>query len=247
MSLAALLRLAAIFLRPAVAGDPEDPPADPAPDPQDPPADPQADLDLDAPDPDPAPAVEPTDDAERRVREATERAERAEREATELRLRHQAPPASPADPDADLRKIIADPAADPQTKWKAEADLVLRQNNRVSQSALYQAEDVRDQTMFAQFATTQPALHKRYAAQVETELKNARMQGYNPKREYIFKQLIANDMLAGKFKKKSAAAPANPQAPQRRTPPGARADVSGRPGTMTRKEQLAKKLDGVQI
>ena len=129
------------------------------------------------------------------------------------------------------------------------AELLDGHERRLEQGQfLAQAQDVRDQTAFNQLAITEPALHKRYAVKVEQELAGARRQGYNPNREAIYNQLIAKDMRVGKFKKKAAGDPAAPKpgAVKRGALPGARSDVTGR-GQLSKRDALAKKLDGVQI
>lgn len=249
-----LLALLFAFLRPAVEDTPpaDNPPADTPPGDTPPDTD-QLDLDLDAAGAgDTPPSLANADDleTERRARqEATERAERAEREAAELRLRQSAPPQS-GDPDADLRKIIDDPAADAPTKWKASADLTLRQNNRVAQGALFQAEDLRDQTLFQTLSTSQPAIFKRYSGRVEEELGKLRARGQNASRAAILRYMLGDDMISGKLKKK-VAAPAGDGKPatrgvDRRPPPQARSDTSGR-GTPSRRDALRAKLENVQI
>ena len=245
-----LLALMALFFRPAVDGDPEDP-ADPEP--EDPPADPdpQPELDLDPADPEPEPRVEPKEEleAERRARAAErDRADRAERELAEARRQ---PVRQPQDNEVEQEdRKLADPNTTALEKWQIQANRELRAGRTAAQAALAQAQDVRDQTAFNQLAITEPALHKRYSVKVEQELVNARRAGYNPNREYIYNQLIAKDMREGKFKRKAAAAAGDP-APkagvQRGKLPGARADVPAKAGSMSNRDRLAKKLDGVNI
>jgi len=121
---------------------------------------------------------------------------------------------------------------------------VLRQNTRTSQVALAQAEDLRDQSAFATLATSQPAIHKRYAERVEKELAQLRARGQNASRASILRYMLGDDMIAGKLKKK-AAAPAAKPAVDRRPPPSARSDH--RAGAPSRRDALAKKLENVQI
>ncbi len=242
-----LLVLASLFFRPAVDGDPEDPPTDPAP--SDPEPD-QPELDLDAPEDEPEPRVEPKEEleAERRARKSEqERADRFEREAADLRARNQRPSVDEEFEKEEARLKASD--ITPLEKWQIDANRSLRAGRTAAQAALAQAQDVRDQTAFNQLAITEPALHKRYSVKVEQELSNARRQGYNPNREAIYNQLIAKDMRDGKFKRKDAASAAGAakSSVQRGKTPGARSDVSGKAGTMSNRDRLAKKLDGVNI
>ncbi len=242
-----LLLLLALFFRPAVDGDPEDPPADPADPAPDPDPDPQPELDLDATEDDPAPKVEPKEEleAERRARQAErDRADRFEREAADLRARQ-----APRQDDEAAREDakLNDPNTPPLEKWQIQANRELRAGRTAAQAALAQAADIRDQTAFNHLAVTEPALHKRYAVKVEQELSNARRQGFNPNREFIYNQLIAKDMRDGKFKKKAAApAAGDKKGVDRGRLPGARGDVSGK-GQMSNRERLAQKLKDVPI
>lgn len=225
--------------------DPVDPPADPAD-----PADPDVDVDPadpeDPADPDPKLASSEELEAERRGRTAEkERADRFEREAADLRARH-----TPRQDDETAREDAKLAAADtPELeKWQIRANRELRAGRTAAHTALMQAEDVRDQTAFSRLSMTEPALHKRYEAKVEEELGNARKQGYNPKREYIYNQLIAKDMREGKFKKKAApAAGGEEKKPVNRGKlPGVRSDVGAR-GGLSEHEKRRARLENVQI
>lgn len=238
------LLLLLAFLRPAVDADP-----DPEPDPdQDADPDPQPELDLDPADPDPEPLVEPKEELEiarREARENKEKAERFEREAAELRTRHAPRPSNDIEAQEDAR--LKDPATTALEKWQIESNRALRANTNAANAALVQAADVRDQTAFAAIAITDPVA-KKYQAKVEKELADMRAKGNNAPREAIYTYLLGKDMREGKFKKKAAATP-DPKGKtvDRGRTPGARSDVSGRPGALSNRDKLAKKLEGVQI
>lgn len=240
-----LLLLLLAFFRIGV-DDPADPPADPA-DPDDPvdevdPADPADPADAD-------PAVtgrEELEAARRETKTARDDAERYQRELAEARAQRQAPRQDDETAREDARLAAAD--TPDLEKWQIRANRELRAGRTAAHTALMQAEDVRDQTGFSRLAMTEPALHKRYEAKVEEELGNARKQGYNPKREYIYNQLIAKDMREGKFKKKAAPASddANRKAVNRGKLPGVKSDVGGRGGLSDHEKRRAR-LENVQI
>lgn len=238
-----LLALLFAYLRPAVDGDPEpDPQPDPEPDP-----DQQPDLDLDPADPESEPRLAPAEELEtarREARENKERAERFEREAADLRTRHAVPQHN--DEFAREEAKLKDPATPDLEKWQIAANRELRSNRSAAQAALAQAHDVSDRTAFTAISMADPVA-KKYEARVEQELAKLRQNGQNAPRESIFTFLLGKDMREGKFKKKAQAAGADPKTVNRGKLPGARSDVSGRPGAMTNRERLAKKLENVSI
>ena len=238
-----LLVMLLAFLRPAV--DDQDP-ANPNPDP-DPDPDPQPDLDLEGadPEPDPKDAPDPNAELEAARRESAEnkaRAERFEREAAELRVRQQ--PAPQDDEFSREEARLKDPATPDLEKWQIKANRELRANRNAAQAALAQAHDVSDRTAFASVAISNP-LAKKYEARVEEALAKARQNGQFPRREDIFKYMLGQDMLDGKFKKK-AAPTADPSKVNRGKLPGAKSDVSGK-GAASEREKRAARLANVQI
>ncbi len=243
-----LLLLLLAFFRLHV--DDPNPPSDPDPDPEDPQEDLQADpADPDPADPDPQQVTtkEEAEAARQEAKEAKAEAERYQRELTELRAQRAPQPQNDELAREEARLNAADTPE--LEKWQIRANRELRAGRTAAQTALMQAEDVRDQTAFTQLAVTEPALHKRYASKVEQELTKARGQGYNVKREFIYNQLIAKDMRDGKFKKKAAPAADADKGNKvnRGKLPGARSDVSARSGSMSEHEKRAKRLENVQI
>lgn len=222
--------------------DPANPPADPAED------DPQPELDLDPADPEPTQEVDPAielETAKREAKEAKEASERYQRELAEARAARPAPRIDEETAREDARLNATDTPE--LEKWQIRANRELRAGRTAANTALAQAEDVRDQTAFSQLAVTEPALHKRYNAKVEEALAQARQAGYNPKREMIYNQLIAKDMRDGKFKKKAAPAgePDKKTAPRGKLP-GVKSDMSGKSG-MSEHEKRRARLADVQI
>lgn len=242
-TLKVLLAMLLAFLRPAAAGDQDDPPADPPAD--DAPADdPPGDEDPPADDPDPTPDPAAELEQERRARAAEkERADKFEREAAELRTRQ-----APRTDDIEVQENakLADPKTPDLEKWQIQANRTLRQNTSAAQMALAQAHDVADRTAFASVMIADP-LAKKYEARVEEELAKARKAGSNASRESIYTYLLGKDMRSGAFKKK--AAPADKGADKtvaRGKLPGVRSDVNAK-GSATEREKRRARLENVQI
>lgn len=236
-----LLSVLFAFLRPQVEpGEVEPAPNEPAPE-----AEPEIEIDAAEPD---APVVgqEEVEAARREAKEAKDRAERAEREAAELRTRH-APPPPTNDEFAKEEAKLADPNVPDLEKWQIRSNRNIRANSAAAQTALAQAEDVRDQTVFSRLANTEPALFKRYSSRVEEELTKMRSKGFNSPRELIYNQLLAQDMRSGKFQKKKASE--TKEVDRGKTPGmrGARADVSSKPGAQSEREKRRQRLENVQI
>lgn len=180
------------------------------------------------------------EEAERRATADRDRADRLERENTELRMRNNPPP----DQDADLRTVLANPSATVQEKWKAEADLVLRQNTRVSQQALFQSHDNNDKAAFESLMSRKPTAAK-YKDRVEKALVEMRGKGQNASREAIYKYMLGEDTDKA-LEKRGAAKPAASTVNRGKTP-GARSDVSGKGGGLTEHQKRTKRLENVQI
>lgn len=238
-----LLALLLAFLRPAA----EEPPVDtPIVDEQ---AADEIEIEIEEP------VVEPAADdaatlraeleAERAGRaQEREARERFEREAGELRLRQAPPPPRSAEVDEEER-ILRDPASTEQQKWTINANRELRANRQIAQASIATAYDVSDKTEFSALMTSNP-LAKKYEARVEEKLKAARASGQNPSRANIFKYLLGEDMVDGKYQKKKPAAAAAPAAAPRGRTPGVRSDVPGKT-SLTEREKRRQRLENVQI
>lgn len=250
-----LFRLLALFFVLRIEG--EDPPADQNQDP-DTGAD-DLNVDLEAPDPDPQVLEEPDDpkvqlQAERTAREASEKARRDDGERFNRELaeaRRQSQPQGQSQEDrlrADEDRILNDPQSTDLQKWQVQSNRTIRDTNRNSAAAVFQATDTADRTAFEQLATTKPAVFGRYKDEVERRLQSARAQGANPSRRDILNWLIGQDAIDGKLGAKKPKAAAAPRTTVNRGAlPGARSDVRGSSNGMTNREKLARKLENVQI
>jgi len=222
---------------------PDDPPADDPPA-DDPPAD--DDLSLEAADDDP-----PADDAAADT-ESAKAIKAAQDEAAELRRQLAARNTGTPAPTDEQRTHEQEEARlhDPKTteleRWQIQSNRTLRENNRKSGMALFQAQDISDRTAFNQLAVTKPAIHKRYAERVEAEVTRMRAAGQNAPREAVLRYLIGNDAMEGKLSAKKAAKAADTSTIDRGRSPGARSDVAAR-GRMTESQKREKRLEGVQI
>jgi hypothetical protein len=245
-----LLDLLFLFLRPAVEGQ-DDPTADPLADSPADPNDPAPDLEVEIPEGETPTAGSPEADAALiEIRAEKARGDRLERELAELKTSR---PSAPRDEQFEHEESrLKDPKIEPLEKWQIEANRELRRGRSEAQFALAQAHDVADRTAFSALAVTSPAIYKRYAPKVEEELTKLRSQGRNLQRETLLDLLIGRDARTGVLTKKKAAAkaddaPAAAAAVNRGRLPGARSDVGGKGGSMTNKQKLEKKLEGVQI
>lgn len=183
--------------------------------------------------------------AERTARaEDRARADRFEREAEELRASQRRQP----DPVVDEEeRVLRDPQATDLQKWQVQANREIRAGRTSAQHALAQAQDLSDKTAFSNLAITKPDLHKRYATRVEEEYQKLRAKGQAAPREAILRFMIGDDAMKGELKKKPAAAKSEPNPNLNRgRMPGARSDVSGR-NSMSERDKLRKRLDGVNI
>lgn len=251
-----LRKLLSRFLTLGVVGD--EPPADP---PADPPegGEEQTLDDLTALGDEDPPADEPTETpAEKKARE---RAETAERERDEERRTRRALETNaiqaPRRPDVDpetareeqqleaARKRGASQAELDMLAWTHQSNRTIRQANTAAQTALRRAEDVRDQTSFERLEVTQPAIYKKYAKRVEAEVEKLQANGQNAPRKAILSFLIGQDMLEGKTKGTTKAAPA-PAVDRGRMPP-ARTDVSGRRGAADERTKRIERLKSITL
>lgn len=257
MSLLVRKLLSRFLVLPAVEGDPDPAPADPAP------AEDTLDDLLGAagtdPDPretdDPAPA--PSANEERLSRELE--TERAVRRALETRA---APaPAGPArDPEYEREEAQLQEARAKGTdatslywmEWKVKTDRANRETRRHADDTLRETRDIADQTAFERMETTKPQVFKRYKDRVETEVQRLRAQGQNAPRLAILRYLIGDDAVNGKIgtkasKPAAAAAPKPSSTVDRGRMPGARTDVSGRGAGASEREKRRERLRNVPL
>jgi hypothetical protein len=202
------------------------------------------------------------------VNEAKRRAESAERDlANERRMRQEAESRIPApqprgDPDFEseerelntlAQQVNRGDATQEQyawRKWQIDSNRNIRATQRNSQSALMSAQDLADKSAFDRLEITKPKVYKAYAERVEQAMMEMHRRGQNAPRLAVLRLLIGDDIMNGKVKKSTkAAASAQPAARvDRGRTPGVRSDVRGGRGAgESKRDQLAKKLDGVPI
>lgn len=246
-----LTLLAGVFCLPVDDPDPADPVDDPQdPDPQDPdPADPdeqRADDPSDPDDPDEPQRRKGESPAELRARVAA--AEEDARQARQLsedtarRSRGAPPPTEDEERHAEEERRLKDPKTTPLERWQIDSNRTLRENNRSSQAALRQAQDLSDRTNF----DLKAAGNKRLAAvkdDVEKRLGEIRSRGQNTSRE-----ALAYYILGEKIANAKEPAPKQPKAPDplRGRAPAARSDVRAK-GPLTDRQKRERRLENVNI
>lgn len=186
------------------------------------------------------PAVE---EARRSAEESRQRADRAEREAADLRARASQANSEEARLRADEDRVLNDPQADRNEKWRIEANRTIRQTNQMAASTAFQAQDIGDRSNFAIACST----NKRLAFvkdKVESELAKMRQNGQNAPRESIAYYVLGQ--MAANAKPKGAPKPAAKAGPRGGATGGVRSDVSGKSGQSERDKRRAR-LENQQI
>ena len=185
-------------------------------------------------------------ESRKRAQDAEARATRAEAEARAATQRS-APPPPPTDEQRLFEQeeaLLRAPDCNEWTKWKIGTDRQNRQIQRTAQQTLAQAQDTADRADFARMALTKPKLYAYYADKVEERLKQVRANGGNVPRDMVFTLLLGEDAKNGKLKSKARDNP--PPAVNRAKPGAPRTDIRTR-GTLSERQKLAKRLEGVQI
>jgi flagellar biosynthesis GTPase FlhF len=246
-----LLALLLAFLTLGVVDPPdEDPPVDDAADDPDLPS-----LDDDEPDPADNPDDPDPDDPETlrtQLQAERARAEKAERKAQEevdraaAERRANAPRPGPTEEEKlhqQEQAILDDPKSTEQQKYWANANRMLRANNRLAQEALHTSREQADRTEWERAKGSNPVL-KKYDERVEKKLAEVRSGGGNLPRTVIAKLLIGEDIMSGKVKStKRASADAGGGAPkqvERGKPASARSDVRSRGGQTEQDKRRAR-------
>jgi hypothetical protein len=224
---------------------PDSPPADPAPDPQ-------PELDLGGADDEPPPQGDtPTpagEDAEREALRRTaqlerERADRLEREAMEARARNRGADSEFARQQAEEERILADPQADANEKWRIQANRRIRATESTAAQMAFQSQDASDRANFSIACST----NKRLAFvkdKVEEEIVRMRQNGQNAPRESVAYFLLGK-MAANAKPKGAPKAPAAP-GPRGGKTAGVKSDVPAK-GSMTEREKRRARLENVNI
>ena len=185
-------------------------------------------------------------------RELKDRNEKFDREIAELK-RSAPPPQQRRDEtfeaeESRLKQLDLTTESGKLEKWQIDSNREIRAARMYGQQAIQQASDIADRSKFEQLATTNPSLHKRYAAKVEENIAKMRAQGQQvPPREEMLRYLVGHDMVAGKLKPAAGKSTASGQGVPRGKTPGARSDVSGKGGGKTESEKRRARLEGVQI
>lgn len=223
-----------------------EPPADDPSDTDDPPPPaPSADDDIEEVVVDAAPPADDELTTSRRERdEARQESERYQRELAELRAQQHRPVVDAQTQAEDAK--LKDPNTSELEKWQINANRELRTGRSMAQAALMQANDVNDRTAYSSLCISNP-LAKKYETRVEQAIVGMRKNGQNASREAVFKYLLGEDMVAGKFKKKSATPPADTKRAPRGATPGARSDVPGRGAPQSEKDKRRARLENQQI
>jgi hypothetical protein len=131
-----------------------------------------------------------------------------------------------------------------QERWQIESNRVLRENQRLSQQALFQAQDLNDRTAFESKVSTDP--HRaRYRDRVEAALTEERRNGRNASREAIYYHMLGKDIADGKLKPKAKAKAPAADIPRGRTP-GVRSNVPANRGT-SEHDKRRSRLENVNI
>jgi hypothetical protein len=180
------------------------------------------------------------DSSSRAVEAALERARKLEEDVETLK-RSSAAPSEDQRLRAEEDRQLADPQADPMTKWQIQANRTLRDTQQNANRALAEARDMQDRAAFMSKSATDPRRAK-YEDRIEKELKTLRNKGQNVDRETLYYYQLGKDIAEGKLKaapKKTNAA----SVPRGRTP-AARSDVRSRGNSRSSsgaRERLADK------
>ncbi|WP_175803694.1 hypothetical protein [Burkholderia ambifaria] len=152
-------------------------------------------------------------------------------------------PATPA-PDRDFEAEEArlrDPNLDPMERWQIQSNRTLRQSQQAAQAALFQAQDLRDQTLFEAKIASDP--HRaRYRDRVEAAVQEERRAGRNASREAVYYFMLGKDIADGKLKPKAKAKSAAADVPRGKTP-GVRSTVPNGRGQTEHQKRAARLAD----
>ncbi|WP_321921708.1 hypothetical protein [Burkholderia sp. BCC1998] len=153
-----------------------------------------------------------------------------------------APAAPTTDRDFEAEEArLRDPNLDPMERWQIQSNRTLRQSQQAAQAALFQAQDLRDQTLFESKIASDP--HRaRYRDRVEAAVQEERRAGRNASREAVYYYMLGKDIADGKLKPKAKAKTPAADVP-RGKPPGVRSNVPPARGQTEHQKRAARLAD----
>ncbi|MGR3910009.1 hypothetical protein Q3A80_23490 [Burkholderia sp. SR8] len=151
-------------------------------------------------------------------------------------------PAPIADRDFEAEEArLRDPNLDPMERWQIQSNRTLRQSQQAAQAALFQAQDLRDQTLFESKIASDP--HRaRYRDRVEQAVQEERRAGRNASREAVYYYMLGKDIADGKLKPKAKAKSPAADVPRGKTP-GVRSTVPPARGQTEHQKRAARLAD----
>ncbi|WP_155629314.1 hypothetical protein [Burkholderia territorii] len=136
---------------------------------------------------------------------------------------------------------LRDPNLDPMERWQIQSNRTLRQSQQAAQAALFQAQDLRDQTLFESKIASDP--HRaRYRDRVEAAVQEERRAGRNASREAVYYYMLGKDIADGKLKPKAKAKSPAADVPRGKTP-GVRSTVPPARGQTEHQKRAARLAD----
>ncbi|QTO49462.1 hypothetical protein [Burkholderia latens] len=153
-----------------------------------------------------------------------------------------APTVPVADRDFEAEEArLRDPNLDPMERWQIQSNRTLRQSQQAAQAALFQAQDLRDQTLFESKIASDP--HRaRYRDRVEAAVQEERRAGRNASRESVYYYMLGKDIADGKLKPKAKAKSPAADVPRGKTP-GVRSTVPAGRGQTEHQKRAARLAD----
>ncbi|KUY70812.1 hypothetical protein [Burkholderia sp. RF4-BP95] len=149
-------------------------------------------------------------------------------------------PATDRDFEAEETRL-RDPNLDPMERWQIQSNRTLRQSQQAAQAALFQAQDLRDQTLFESKIASDP--HRaRYRDRVEAAVQEERRAGRNASRESVYYYMLGKDIADGKLKPKAKAKAPAADVPRGKTP-GVRSTVPAGRGQTEHQKRAARLAD----
>ncbi|EMN5130227.1 hypothetical protein RVV79_003343 [Burkholderia contaminans] len=156
--------------------------------------------------------------------------------------RSAAPTAPVADRDFEAEEArLRDPNTTDIERWQIQSNRTLRQSQQAAQAALFQAQDLRDQTLFESKIASDP--HRaRYRDRVEQAVLEERRAGRNASREAVYYYMLGKDIADGKLKPKAKAKSPAADVPRGKTP-GVRSTVPTGRGQTEHQKRAARLAD----